>query len=78
MQRSFLDADGPVGRRTGSARARARARGLSNHEIGASLYLSEATVKAHVPRLRVKLDAANRGPVAIPAHEAGLPDWLLD
>jgi DNA-binding NarL/FixJ family response regulator len=74
VQRSFLDADGPVGRRTGSARAR----GLSNHEIGASLYLSEATVTAHVPRLRAKLDAANRGPVAIPAHEAGLPDWLLD
>jgi len=21
---------------------------------------------------------ANRGPLAIPAHEAGLPDWLLD
>jgi DNA-binding CsgD family transcriptional regulator len=35
-------------------------------------------VKAHVPRLRAKLDAANRGPVAIPAHEAGLLDWLLD
>jgi DNA-binding CsgD family transcriptional regulator len=31
-------------------------------------------VKAHVPRLRAKLDAANRGPVAIPAHEAGLLD----
>lgn len=33
---------------------------------------------AHVPRLRVKLDAANRGQVAILAHEAGLLGGPLD
>ena len=49
-------------------------KGLSNHEIGAALYLSEATVKAHASRLLVKLDAANRVQVAILAHEAGLLD----
>jgi len=49
-------------------------KGLSNHEIGTALYLSEATVKAHVSRLLVKLDAANRVQVAIVAHEAGLLD----
>jgi DNA-binding NarL/FixJ family response regulator len=47
-------------------------KGLSNNDIGRALYLSEATVKAHVSRLLVKLDAANRVQVAILAHEAGL------
>ncbi len=49
-------------------------RGLSNAEIGRELYLSEATVKAHVSRLLSKLGAANRVQVAIVAHEAGLLD----
>ena len=49
-------------------------KGVSNNEIGASRYLSEATVKAHLLRLLVKLDAANRVQVAILAHEAGLLD----
>lgn len=49
-------------------------KGLSNHDIGAALYLSEATVKAHVSRLLVKLDVSNRVQVAILAHEAGLLD----
>jgi DNA-binding NarL/FixJ family response regulator len=49
-------------------------RGLSNAEIGRELYLSEATVKAHVSRLLTKLDASNRVQVAITAHEAGLLD----
>jgi DNA-binding NarL/FixJ family response regulator len=49
-------------------------RGRSNAEIGRELYLSEATVKAHVSRLLAKLDAANRVQVAILAHEAGLLD----
>ncbi len=47
-------------------------RGRSNAEIGASLFMSEATVKAHVSRLLVKLGFANRVQVAILAHDAGL------
>ena len=47
-------------------------RGRSNAEIGASLFMSEATVKAHVSRLLVKLGVANRVQVAILAHDAGL------
>ncbi len=47
-------------------------RGLSNAEIGRELYMSEATVKAHVSRVLVKLDATNRVQVAILAHDAGL------
>ncbi|MFL6098775.1 MAG: response regulator [Actinomycetales bacterium] len=49
-------------------------RGLSNAEIGRELFLSEATVKAHVSRLLTKLDATNRVQVAILAHDAGLLD----
>jgi DNA-binding NarL/FixJ family response regulator len=48
--------------------------GWSNAEIGRELYLSEATVKAHVSRLLTKLDVANRVQVAILAHDAGLMD----
>jgi DNA-binding NarL/FixJ family response regulator len=49
-------------------------RGLSNAEIGGELFMSEATVKAHVSRLLVKLDQANRVQLAILAHDAGLTD----
>jgi DNA-binding NarL/FixJ family response regulator len=44
--------------------------GASNAEIAASLFMSEATVKAHVSRLLSKLDAANRVQVAIVVHDA--------
>jgi len=47
-------------------------RGMSNAEVGRELFLSEATVKAHVSRLLLKLDATNRVQVAILAHDAGL------
>ena len=47
-------------------------RGSSNAEIGRQLFLSEATVKAHVSRLLTKLDASNRVQVAIVAHDARL------
>jgi DNA-binding NarL/FixJ family response regulator len=50
------------------------ARGLSNADIGKELFMSEATVKAHVSRVLVKLDATNRVQVAILAHDAGLLD----
>ena len=47
-------------------------RGLSNAQIGAELYLSVATVKAHVSRLLVKLDLANRVQIALLTHDADL------
>ena len=49
-------------------------RGLQNSDIGKKLFMSEATVKAHVSRTLVKLDATNRVQVAILAYEAGLLD----
>jgi DNA-binding NarL/FixJ family response regulator len=47
-------------------------RGLSNADIADELYMSVATVKAHVSRLLVKLEADNRVQVAILTHDAGL------
>jgi DNA-binding NarL/FixJ family response regulator len=51
--------------------AGAVAAGASNAEIAAKLYMSEATVKAHVSRLLTKLDATNRVQIAILVHDAG-------
>jgi DNA-binding NarL/FixJ family response regulator len=48
------------------------AKGHSNAEIAATLFLSEATVKAYVSRVLQKLDAANRVQVAIVVHDAAL------
>lgn len=48
------------------------ARGLANAEIAAELFLSVATVKAHVSRLFEKLGASNRVQVAIHVFDAGL------
>ncbi|MGI8881548.1 MAG: response regulator [Jatrophihabitans sp.] len=48
------------------------ASGASNAEVGATLFMSEATVKSHVSRLLTKLQAANRVQVAIIARDAGL------
>ena len=45
-------------------------RGLSNAQIGGELHLSVATVKAHVSRLLVKLDLANRVQIALLTHDA--------
>ena len=44
--------------------------GASNSEIAASLFMSEATVKAHVSRLLSKLDVSNRVQIAIVVHDA--------
>jgi DNA-binding NarL/FixJ family response regulator len=44
--------------------------GASNAEVAASLYLSEATVKAHVSRLFTKLDVTNRVQIALLVHDA--------
>ena len=52
--------------------ALALGRGCSNAEIAADLYMSVATVKAHVSRLLTKLDLNNRVQVALLVHDAGL------
>ena len=44
--------------------------GASNAEVAASLFMSEATVKAHVSRLFSKLDVVNRVQIAIIVHDA--------
>jgi len=46
--------------------------GKSNAAIAAELYMSVATVKAHVSRILTKLDASNRVHIAICVHDAGL------
>jgi DNA-binding NarL/FixJ family response regulator len=46
--------------------------GKSNAEIAADLYMSVATVKAHVSRILTKLGVANRVQIAICVHDAGL------
>ncbi|WP_026918363.1 response regulator [Gordonia shandongensis] len=48
------------------------ARGSSNAEIAEALYMSVATVKAHISHIFTKLDASNRVQVAIAMHDAGL------
>nr|WP_062332784.1 response regulator transcription factor [Herbidospora sakaeratensis] len=47
-------------------------RGRSNAEIAAELFISAATVKAHVTRLLVKLAARDRVQLVIIAYETGL------
>ena len=50
--------------------ARAIGSGDSNAEVAISLYMSEATVKAHVSRLFTKLAGTNRVQIAILVHDA--------
>ena len=52
--------------------ALALGQGKSNAEISAALFMSVATVKAHVSRLLVKLGMNNRVQVALLVHDAGL------
>jgi DNA-binding NarL/FixJ family response regulator len=47
-------------------------RGRSNADIAAQLYMSEATVKAHVSHVLTKLNVTNRVQVAIMMRDAGL------
>ncbi|MGW6353911.1 response regulator [Streptomyces sp. NPDC055092] len=49
-------------------------RGASNAEIAAELYMSVATVKAHVSRILAKLGLNNRVQIALLTHDAGLLD----
>ena len=47
-------------------------RGGSNAEIAGELFMSQATVKAHISKIFTKLDVTNRVQVAITMHDAGL------
>ena len=48
------------------------AKGGSNAEIAAELYVSHATVKTHVSRLLMKLDARDRAQLVMIAYETGV------
>ena len=48
------------------------AKGQTNAEIAAELYMSVATVKAHISRILTKLSLGNRTQIALLAHDAGL------
>ncbi|WP_179811390.1 response regulator transcription factor [Nocardiopsis sinuspersici] len=80
MERTAVQAGSYQRARTALARlsprehevALAVARGHSNAEIAARLYMSVATVKAHVSSALTKLDLDNRTQIALLAHDAGL------
>lgn len=47
-------------------------RGRSNAEISSELFMSVATLKAHISRILDKLHLNNRTQIALLAHDAGL------
>lgn len=48
------------------------ARGLSNEEIAAELFVTHATVRTYVSRLLTKLQARSRAQLVVAAYESGL------
>ena len=48
------------------------ARGMTNDEIGAELFISPATVKTHLARIMAKLGAHDRAQLVVRAYEGGL------
>ena len=48
------------------------ARGMTNAEMGAELFLSEATIKSHVTRMLGKLGVRSRVQAVVLAYETGL------
>ena len=48
------------------------ARGMANHEIAATLFVTPATAKTHVSRLLTKLGARDRTQLIVTAYESGL------
>jgi DNA-binding NarL/FixJ family response regulator len=48
------------------------ARGRSNADIAAALFLSEATVKTHINRIFMKLGVRDRAQAVVAAYESGL------